>query len=212
MNPNLDLDKIERKTVASQFQDGILDIMLGLLILSSAFAPLIEKMGVVHPLSWGIAAVPALIFFGAGKKFISQPRIGKVVLGMPRHSGRAITFRLIVLIFLGYIIFTRMVESGTISRMMINQHDYTIALAGSLLLVIFGIAQWLFMGFNRLVIYAFILAVSLISKEYLVAQAVRNGEFYLDIVTGLIISVIGVKQLLSFIRKNPLALKGEENE
>lgn len=207
MDNNLDLTKIERKTVASQFQDGILDINLGMLILGSAFAPLIEKMGVAHPFSWAILATPALIFFAAAKKFISQPRIGKVVLGMPRQSGRAITFRLILFIFLGYIIFTKMVENGTIPRMIIHQHDYTIALAGSGLLVIFGIVQYLFMGFSRLVTYAFILAVSMISKEYLVAQAVLNGEFYLEIITGLVISAIGAKQLISFIHQYPITQK-----
>ena len=90
MSKQLDIKEMEKKAWLSNFQDGLWDIYLGLIITGMGFPWLGEYFGLpetvnvlVTLLSWNFGAM--LIFF-LGKNFITRPRIGYVKFGKIRKK------------------------------------------------------------------------------------------------------------------------------
>lgn len=83
MTEDIDLKKLEKKTVATMFQDGLLDILLGFIFLATVLLILFYD---ILPLPLNVIIPEAVcctigftIFF-AGKKYITTPRMGIVKL------------------------------------------------------------------------------------------------------------------------------------
>jgi hypothetical protein len=78
------LKDIERKAWRSTYQDGLLDIFLGLLLLAMAVGAWLSDSGFVWGLQMGVFVgleIGALLAFFLGKKFITVPRLGLVRFG-----------------------------------------------------------------------------------------------------------------------------------
>lgn len=83
---DVNLKEIERKAWRSNFQDGLTDIGLGMMILAFAAAPYLESIGIMFPWNILIVAVPAFLVITVGKLVIARPRIGLVKFGHKRQS------------------------------------------------------------------------------------------------------------------------------
>jgi len=112
VNQQLDLKELERKAYRSTFQDGMLDIFFGLMLMGGALGFLLSHVGLGPPLRSVIGPALACIVFYAGKRFITVPRIGRVRFGPKRQIARrkaalilaffvALTFFLVILKFFG---------------------------------------------------------------------------------------------------------------
>lgn len=78
MPESLDLQQAERKAFTLTFQDGLLDLALGLELVALVVAPLLER---TRPLAdWWIAllSLPILVALAAGKRLLTTPRLGRV--------------------------------------------------------------------------------------------------------------------------------------
>ena len=89
MSQQISLKDLERRAFRSTFQDGLWDIFLGLLLLNMGGGTLLGGSG-ISPV-WSMVALTAfagavLLFFWAGKKFFTTPRLGSVEFGPQRKS------------------------------------------------------------------------------------------------------------------------------
>lgn len=109
MTTNIDLNAVERKAFRSYFQDGLWDIILGLILLQGVVETIFYRLG------WSETAVTLVAFtyatliligFIAVKKYVVTPRLGIVNFGPARKSKQ----KAVILIFslsllLGVIVF-----------------------------------------------------------------------------------------------------------
>ena len=89
MSQNISLKALERNAWTSYFQDGLWDIFLGLLLVSSAVNTWLSDSGV--PSSARISTYIGIMVLGglvlwAGKRFITVPRLGRVKFGPKRKA------------------------------------------------------------------------------------------------------------------------------
>ena len=86
MNEKMNLKEMEKKAYRFTFQDGIYDIMFGVLFVSFALAPIIrEVIGLSYIL---FLVIPAPLLFTLAKKYIRTPRIGIVKFGQKRRTAQ----------------------------------------------------------------------------------------------------------------------------
>jgi hypothetical protein len=103
------LTEVEKKAFRSTFQDGIWDIFLGLLLLNLAVGALLSNSGVSEGLTMTILTALAaviVLFFIAGKKHITTPRMGFVKFG-PKRKRKIWKSRITLLasFFAGLVVF-----------------------------------------------------------------------------------------------------------
>ena len=84
MTEKINLKELEKKSYRFTFKDGIYDIAYGALLLSFALAPILREI----TFTWYILIVipPAPLIIVLGKKYITQPRLGVVKLGLKTKS------------------------------------------------------------------------------------------------------------------------------
>ena len=80
MSEDLDLKELEKKAWRSTFEDGIFEIYFGIAYLSLTLGVVLDA---VLPSPYNVILIFSIIglgltFFLIGKKYISQPRLGKV--------------------------------------------------------------------------------------------------------------------------------------
>jgi hypothetical protein len=103
----IDLKEIEKKTWRSTLEDGLLDIYFGILVLSIGLGMTLGGI-LPEPLDGIISIifmVIGLILFLFGKKYITQPRLGMVKLGLKTKTRKiktviVLSINLIILLVL----------------------------------------------------------------------------------------------------------------
>lgn len=190
------LKEIERRAYRSTFEDGIYDIVIGMLFLILAWIPIFESAGIPglygYALLLGLAPVPWL-----GKRFITIPRLGAVEFGEKRKTRR----RFSILIGIGTIVlilpllimmFSNGFPGGSTWR--------TVGLA---MAPILAIAVY-FMDYPRLYIYAALLLFCVLEAEVLLSYVGTPLNFFISFaIPGVAILGLGLKLLLGFMRKYP---------
>ncbi len=84
MNEDKDLKTMERKAFRSFFEDGLLELFIGLLFFCSVAGSILTEIGVSH--RWVYPAIfAALLLYVWAKKSISLPRIGRAKFGPKRR-------------------------------------------------------------------------------------------------------------------------------
>ncbi len=88
MNTQLDLKEIERKAFLTTYQDGLWDLLFGLIVICMSFSFYRPANG-YSPLNivmFSCSMVLANVLFWVGKKFITLPRMGQVKFGARRRK------------------------------------------------------------------------------------------------------------------------------
>jgi hypothetical protein len=185
MSQAVNLKELERKAWTSYFQDGLWDIFLGLLLVSSAVSTWLSDSGVPSstriPTYIGIMVLGGLVLW-AGKRFITVPRLGRVKFG-PKRKAKLNWVR--VVLFISVLVI------------------WVLFLAG------LGISNdWLqayFMDFKRLYLYGLLLALQEVVGVGLRELAdVDIGFFIGSAVSAVIVLLIGTVVLVRFLRDYPL--------
>jgi len=78
MSTKIDLKNIEKKAFSSTNSDGITDILWGILLIGFGTNTIFTRLGIDRPLSLIVFAVPVIVLYLLGKKFITTPRLGYV--------------------------------------------------------------------------------------------------------------------------------------
>ena len=164
MEKSINLKELERKAFKSNFQDGLWDIFIGVIILQLAIIPLFSDLNLSD--FWSSMAylpvmltVMILVYFG--KKMIIAPRIGKVNFGKVRKTKlQKLSLFLIIVLFLGFLAgFTFFY-----TKKLADWIPPLFFFGGSL--ACFFIASCL-LDFSRLFIYGILVAFSFLIGEFL---------------------------------------------
>ncbi len=87
MRQNINLEELEHKAWGSVFHDGLWDLYLGLLLLVIGISIALKDMRGGLSRWGGIILLPLVILlFGAGKKHITAPRLGRIKVSEAHNS------------------------------------------------------------------------------------------------------------------------------
>ena len=200
----MNLKEIEKKAYRFTFQDGIYDIMFGVLLASFALAPIIrEVIGLGYIL---FLVIPAPLILVLGKKYITVPRIGIVKFGLKRQASykKLVTISIILVILTVILLIMTITKNfpGTLGTM----------LDGFAVPLIIGISTIIGMGvfayikdFPHLWVYGLIIGLGIIVAEvlYKTVGPPLNGIITFGI-PGILVLFYGVVILFRFLRKYPL--------
>jgi hypothetical protein len=87
MNQQESLSEIERKAYRSTFDDGLLEITVGLMALLLAWIPVFDSIGIPRVVGYLFLVIPMAIPL-VGKRVITNPRLGIVEFRSKRKSRR----------------------------------------------------------------------------------------------------------------------------
>jgi len=217
MTNQINLKEIERKAMRSTYQDGLMDIYLGLVVVGMAvfvFRPedgyspqnillMLAAFGVAFGLYW------------AGKKFITLPRMGQMKPGEIRKQKNA-TLRLVM----GGIILVQVavVALTALGWLIPALGEQIAALFGARNVEILLVAAIgaLFMGPSMLLMAYFTeyphgygIAVLMAAAVFLM---IYRNQPLLPILIGGLIVIVGLVSLVGFLRKYPLPPEASAHE
>ncbi len=211
----INLKELERKAFRSTYQDGLWDLLFGLVVIcmsifiyrpATGYSPLNILLALA-------AMVVANILFWAGKRFITLPRMGQVQFGEKRARQKKtmiLVLGVVVLSQAAFLVFQlvawRNPEFGAKLNAFLlekNAMDLAVATVGSLFVGPSMILVAYFRDFPRGYFIAVMIALAVFLMIYL------NQPIY-PIIIGILIAVPGGVLFLRFLQKYPL--HGEETK
>jgi len=211
---DIDLKEIEKKAWMRTYEDGFIDIIIGVLLIVFAIMPFVDQLiGRWYILI--MATLPALFSISLihfGKKKITAPRIGFAKFGAERKSAQKKSLSLSLLssvILVTLVLFTAF---GLFSKV------FGITLSGFKVPFTIAIGVMALMWFKarilqvpRLEIYGVVIGCGVISIEILRDIVGRPWHNVISWgVPGVIILLYGLHLLVTFTRKYPLPIEGSE--
>lgn len=192
MTQNLNLKEIEKKVWTSTFEDGISDIGIGLVLLVSTICQMFnDERFYLYPLF----IVPAL-FIIIAKKYITVPRMGLVKFSRERNKKRYTLFLVMTISIVFLLLLT--------TKGLLQQLPMTSLIVGAIVFIIpCSIAY--FLNWDRMYIYAVLFTLSFALNEVTIANTgvIASGA-YAWLISGMMITVVGVVYLVRFMKKYPL--------
>ena len=188
-----DLGRIEHKVYLSYYQDGLLDILIGLFILGFGM---------------GMADLPAFIpstlltmsilCFWPARRFISYPRIGYVTFSPERRAKEKKKLAALVILCIAPLMVSIIIMKGFPSSewaIWLKRHD---VLFGEVILAVLVSIGAILYGVKRLYVYAG-LTMMVFAAHYLL----KTPSHLFFITLGIVILVSGIVMLIRFLRKYP---------
>ena len=203
MTKEINLKEMEKKAWKSCFQDGLWDILLGLIILGFGIAPLIEEItGITYLISYILLLSLGYIIFYFGKKYITVPRIGNVKFGSKRKLKKI----KVVLILVISVIFG--LAAIVLTQIDIKPYNIDVSIWGIIFainaLIVFSLMAY-YLDFPRLYIYSIFFAISIFIIE---TSSSHVGSTYDNVIGfgmfGVVVVLVGILHLTRFVRRYPL--------
>jgi hypothetical protein len=207
LSGEIDLEKLEKKTWKSTYEDGLWDIYFGFLIFGFALVFIADYLGIPEPFglmlilsSWYM--IPILLLM-LGKKYITQKRIGYAKFGARRKrtKKRLMYFLLAnVVISTIFAIFTPLGIFGLlpIEGILVPLFIGLVFIAFPLCILAF------FLEFTRLYIYAIVYGLGFTFSELFYPFVGTPLDLFFSFgVPGFIIALIGVNYFIIFLRNYP---------
>jgi hypothetical protein len=198
----ISLAQIERKAWMSYFDDGLLDIFLGLVLLIVGVSDLLgDSLGsrlwvyAVYALLVGMACLG----YWAGKRFMTVPRLGRVVFGPARQARRRKTAIILVVQIIVGMLLTGMLAAALL-RVPLGGAPFS---RSTLLAITVGL--WAMIGVSLI---AYFLDYT---RGYLIATMYGIGFGGVELlgnpvtlfVAGAVTVALGTFVLIRFLRKHP---------
>ncbi len=213
MSQSIDLKELERRAFRTNFQDGLWDIFLGLLLLQMSFGPVLGSSSELSEIAiLAFMLVYTTIVLGSFwyiKKTIVLPRLGVVKYGPARQKKRkklslalALSVLLGVLLFLGAITLYQTGAPQEISGPVLLAALATVF--GATAVIVFSLMAY-FMDFPRAYLYGWFYALGVISTFWLLEQGVTFPWIAL-LLSGTMI-LIGLTLFVRFLHYHPLPPK-----
>ncbi len=204
MNENIDLKAIEKKSYQINFQDGIYDIMFGILLISFAVAPVLREIIGLGYIFFLI--VPAPLFFMIAKKYITLPRIGFAKFGGERKKKLRIMLIISLILFPISIILLTLTWLGPFQITVGNiLGGYAVPIgAGLFAIFILGLTAYM-ADFSHLFIYGIFIGGGIIFAELIesiIASPLNNTISFG--IPGILVIAFGIYTLTQFLKKYPL--------
>ncbi len=209
MTTQLNLKEIERKAFRSTYQDGLLDIELGLVVVGMSVF-IYRPPGGYSPLNillmLAVVGLANLLFF-AGKKFITLPRMGQVRFGAARKQKKTTLVAIMGVVVLIQVAILGLTVLGWADPQVGAQikgffkvsdvMDLVVAAVGSLFVGPSMILMAHFSDFRRGYYIAVLMSLAVFLTLYL------NEPLYPILIGGMIV-LPGLVIFVRFLRKYPL--------
>lgn len=206
MEKEPDLRQAEQRVFKSAIEDGLWDVLIGLVTLQFAIAPFLSRSLGDFWSSAVFLPFYALAFTAVWliRRHIVRPRMGTVKFGKWRRK-KLLRFNLVMLIA-----FTVTMILGILSFVGFDSsagwvHPVRFSFA---VLLISGIAGY-FLGFTRLYVYGVMMALSLLVGEWLWAHkgVPHHGLPVTFGITSGVIIIVGVVKFSHLMRREPGAVQ-----
>jgi len=204
----IDLKQLERKVWTSFFEDGIWDIYLGMLLAAMALGAFLRDVGVpesTQMIIYIFLIVAAILFLWAGKRFVTTPRIGRVIYGSKgkaRKTKAIFILALSVLVGLIAFVIAALSAQGTLPQSVPTGLLLPGIWVGNML-VVFSLAAY-FLHFNRLYLIGVMFAIAVPLDIILRELTHRDLTILAFGFPAVVILIMGGVVLARFLRKYPL--------
>ena len=194
MTHDINLKELERKAYLSTFQEGLLDITIGSMLLVSALSGTLENAG-LPPNAASIMGIclmlstPMIVILG--KKYIVVPRMGLVKFSQQRQNRRKQAIIALVLAVVITAIVAAFAMTRTVSFVGFKSH-----VVGVLLFTVPLSVLAYFLQFNRLFLIALLAGLAELLFSYL-------NQYWIYALAGALICTIGLTYFFRFIHKYP---------
>jgi len=212
MAQNLDLKELERKAFRSTFQDGLLDIFLGAVLLLFAVTPLLTDLGLGDFWSsvvMGCGWLVAWLGLALAKRHVTVPRMGRVKPGPARRArhSRMIAISTVVLfagVLAGFAVYLLPQPDTRLLDWLVP------ALLGLVTFGMFSLCAHL-LDLPRLYGYGVLVGLAAPAGElaYRHGAAAHHGWPIAFGIAGSAIVVVGAVTLARFVRAFPVVREGE---
>jgi energy-converting hydrogenase Eha subunit C len=206
MSDPIDLKELEKKAWKSTFDDGVFEIYFGILHFSLTLGVILDNI-----LSESLSTIITLSFIGLGfiffliaKKYISQPRIGKVKFAKPRIMRKV---KIIGILTINFFILLILFLVGNLNP------QFKLIFPGYLYGLIVGLLFFTlplcfvayFLQFNRLYVIAILTGISFFLDEIFALLMVPepfDSLLAFGMISTIILS-IGIVVFIRFLKKYP---------
>jgi hypothetical protein len=208
VSTSIDLKEIERRAYLSYYGDGLLDIFVGVVILSIPFHIITDTLWMS-----GIMIAVLLPLWAVGKRYITVPRMGVVKFGSARTGSlirmyAAVVVGLLITFLAGLGVFLAAKDTMPpwldVGLGWLAENSLLALGFVALAILSFGAAM---SGINRLYGYGLLGLITLATGHFLDG----SGALFTALWGGLVI-LCGLFMLARFIRQYPVAAEEVHNE
>ena len=198
MEPKINLKQLEKNTAAGIFQTGIVDIGIGMVFIVSSLAMIFDDISYYID----ILFIVPIVFILLAVKYVANPRMGIVKPARRRVKKTRILMITITTFLLIMISLTIFGNTNTIAEF-INPRWI---ISGIILTICIAVAY--FMNFDRMYIYAFLVAGAFnLSEEIRESPGIISEGGYAYLLASIVLIIIGCIYLIKFLKKYPLPEK-----
>ena len=193
MTTDIDLRQLEKKTWRSFYQDGLVDIEIGMILIVSMICQLFNT---ARFYLYALYIIPAASYIIA-QRIISRPRLGMVKFSKQRNRKR---HWLSIIITTSTVFLLILTMKGILQKI-----PMTPVFIGIFILTLFSIMAF-FLNLYRLYFYGVLITLSFAASEMIIIRTgiIARGAF-VWLVSGIIIMASGIWLLVKFLRKYPIA-------
>ena len=199
MDDKPDLKKIEQKTLLAYHGDGLMDLLLGILLIIDGFLLIDENVAIMGAMAAVMVPVMARL-----KMKITFPRIGYTEFYTKEQRRKRTPLRIALIVFLLAGIFFAIMSSFS-PDFFAFVSKYIRVIFG-LIIVSFALVLARSQHIRRLYAYVAVIAACFVAGHFITLSL----PYYL-IIIGVVIAVTGTVLLASFIKKYPLPQKEHQN-
>ena len=193
------LKQLEKKTASGIFQTGLVEIEIGLIYIVSCLAMLFDDIRYYIDILY----IVPIIFIVLAIKYIVNPRMGVVKFARKRVRNNRLMMFSITTFLIVMVTLTFFGNSNTIAEIL-NPRWLITGIIFSI-----GIAVAYFMAFDRMYLYAFLLAGAFnLSEEIREHSWIITEGGYAYLFASIVLIVIGSVYLVKFLKKYPIPEDG----
>jgi len=184
------LKQMEKNLWKTNFEDGILDISMGLIIIATSIC---QKFHEQRFALYLLYLVPVVLSYFLNRKLVI-PRKGIVNYGQKRKKNKQIVIMsTLIIVWIGFIL----TAIGVLSPV----HTFSMYAIAFFIILIISMASFFF-SLYRLLFYGFLITSAFLSSEYLIIQTAQISKGSIAwIIAGLIIVFSGLVILSRFLKK-----------
>jgi hypothetical protein len=195
------LKEVEQRAYRATFDDGLYDLLFGLIFLILAWIPLLDLAGVPRSFGYSLVLVAALVLW-LGKRHITIPRLGAVEFGPKRKARR----RLFLLIAAAALFVMMPVAIMTFSKGLpiAAGEGLAVPLVVGLVAAPFLVVAAYVLDYPRLFIYALILCFGIPHAQFLYEFVGTPFNSLISFgLPGAAVFIYGLTLLFKFMKKYP---------
>lgn len=195
------LKEIERRAYRSTFDDGIYDILFGMLFLILALIPVLQSIGIPRFYGYLFGVIPT-VFVWLGKRCVTIPRLGAVEFG-PKRRSRRLLFLVICAAFFFLTLPLLLMTTAKGFGASLAENVGLPPTVGLVVAPVVAIAAY-FLDYPRMYVYAAVLFVGIPYSDFMYRYLDKPFNSLISFgIPGAVVLVYGLTLLSGFTKKYP---------